>query len=283
MSDEAVWSVVTRRAWRSVDCKYAGAVLRLTGLQAVGKVWPKDVRGFPNCVKPLENLRLRRSTVRVSCTERTARRVITASYARILLMDTIQPEERQAFLAQLALPPKRPRRPRAKRHSAAAAELLELSDRIFSQHPHARPSFFAPEPRPPWRHWPSCRHNTYHLSCSEYEMLEREADGFCALCHYDYRGDTLEIDHDHAIGWRAVRGLICRSCNIRLSLIDSGRREPNRDAQFYLADPWHSRVGLEDLTCPPTCERRDHLPGGASVHRPVDQRRHLAEQLWVLG
>lgn len=94
-------------------------------------------------------------------------------------------------------------------------------------------------------------------------MLEREADGFCDLCSVDMRPCryTPEIDHDHAIGWRAVRGLICPSCNRKLAWVDAGLREPTHAMKYYLENPWHARVGLELLTCPSECAVVAHRAG----------------------
>jgi len=125
----------------------------------------------------------------------------------------------------------------------------------------------------PWRksalcrtlwHETNCRHVSYHLSCSEFEMLERESDGFCDICGRDLRatGTTPDIDHDHAIGWRAVRGLLCESCNVSLARVDLGLREPTRAMRYYLDNPWHARVGLEPLICPPDCVVAVHGNGG---------------------
>ena len=41
----------------------------------------------------------------------------------------------------------------------------------------------------------------------------------CAICkipHEDIKGKRLHIDHDHRIGFSAIRGLLCSSCNLGL-------------------------------------------------------------------
>lgn len=201
-------------------------------------------------------------------------------------VEVIQPQDRDAVLAQIARAAKA-RRPHVKRHSAAAAELFELADRVFgpAQEGETGAHLVGARQRPAWRHYPLCqRHTSYHLTCAEFDMLEREADGFCDVCHYDHAGE-LSIDHDHAVGFRAVRGLVCSSCNIRLGLVDAGRRQPSRDALNYLSDPWYMRVGLEKLGCPTSCNRRDHGTSQSAARvtpRPIDQQRYLAAQLWAL-
>jgi hypothetical protein len=111
-----------------------------------------------------------------------------------------------------------------------------------------------------WQHETNCRHVAYHLTCAEFEMLEREADGFCDICAADlrHRGTALDIDHDHAIGRRAVRGLLCASCNARLASVDLGLRKPTPAMQDYIENAWYIRVGLEPVTCPSTCTSAYH-------------------------
>lgn len=142
----------------------------------------------------------------------------------------------------------------------------------------------APPPAWPWAHdrLACARHRGYHLACEEFEMLYRESDDFCDICRDDYReaDQGLNIDHDHALGWRAVRGLLCYSCNISLRDVDAGRRLPDRDMASYLADPWHARVGIDDLTCPPECGNRAHRDGARRrIGSAYERRRHLAAQL----
>jgi hypothetical protein len=65
----------------------------------------------------------------------------------------------------------------------------------------------------------NCNHRTYRLTCRQYDRLLARAGGFCEICgladHENAHG-RLWIDHDHAIGDWAVRGLVCRRCNILL-------------------------------------------------------------------
>lgn len=210
-------------------------------------------------------------------------------------VDTVQPEEREAILAALARPVATRQTPLHVRHIMAARELAELARSIGRERwglglpTIGMPTTPQPRKRSPWRHWPNCRHTYYHLSCLEFEMLDGEADGFCDICRGDFRDArrAMHIDHDHAIGPRAVRGLLCASCNLQLSSVDVGLRPPDRDMANYLSDPWHARVGLGALTCPVDCGNSAHgnTPPIARRTSPAprptsaQQRRYLLAQL----
>lgn len=52
----------------------------------------------------------------------------------------------------------------------------------------------------------------YGITLEEYQVLERQQDGLCAICgQLNYDGRPLVVDHDHSTG--AVRGLLCHPCN----------------------------------------------------------------------
>ena len=76
--------------------------------------------------------------------------------------------------------------------------------------------------------------HTYGLAIEEYDRLLREQDGCCAVCG---DGDPskwnggLDVDHDHTNG--QVRGLLCRSCNIRVRYLE-GDAARNEAALRYL-------------------------------------------------
>lgn len=61
----------------------------------------------------------------------------------------------------------------------------------------------------------------YGLNVEDYERLHAEQDGLCAICKQPekQRGTrkNLSVDHNHTTG--AVRGLLCRSCNTALGLL----------------------------------------------------------------
>ena len=61
----------------------------------------------------------------------------------------------------------------------------------------------------------------YGLTVEEYGKLLEEQGYACAICgtpHYDENGKRLSIDHNHAEGFKAVRGLLCSNCNFGLGL-----------------------------------------------------------------
>lgn len=61
----------------------------------------------------------------------------------------------------------------------------------------------------------------YGLTLQEYQALLKAQGYACAICrapHYDENGKRLYIDHNHAKGMTAVRGLLCAACNFGLGL-----------------------------------------------------------------
>lgn len=79
-------------------------------------------------------------------------------------------------------------------------------------------------------------HAAYRLTCDEYDVLVDAHAGECAICGLPA---DLTIDHDHAVGLSAVRGLLCRTCNVGLAAVDAGEREPTWREAFYLRYAWH--------------------------------------------
>ena len=82
-------------------------------------------------------------------------------------------------------------------------------------------------------------HVGYSLTCAEYDDLLAIARGCCMACEKD--AAPLCFDHDHKLGWWAVRGLVCRSCNQQLRRVDSGEKAATAALAQYLADAWHLR------------------------------------------
>jgi hypothetical protein len=70
----------------------------------------------------------------------------------------------------------------------------------------------------------------YDMTEGEYDALVERQDGRCAICA-ERPDDRLHVDHDHDTG--AVRGLLCRNCNIGLGYYAD---DPDRmaSAAFYL-------------------------------------------------
>lgn len=89
----------------------------------------------------------------------------------------------------------------------------------------------------------TCNHKLYELSCNDYEELLKRSRGLCEVCGIPGREVTREklfIDHDHAHGHTAVRGLICARCNMLVRDVDRGwRKDPRVTA--YLANAWFTR------------------------------------------
>jgi hypothetical protein len=59
----------------------------------------------------------------------------------------------------------------------------------------------------------------YNLSREEYEVKLEAQHGVCALCGEVCKtGQRLVVDHCHATGQN--RGLLCKSCNFRLGIVE---------------------------------------------------------------
>lgn len=84
----------------------------------------------------------------------------------------------------------------------------------------------------------TCQHKRYRMLCDEFDLLILRSGGRCEIC--DIPGEDspygrLFIDHDAWLGWWAVRGLLCGTCN---SKTGRGWRAPAVDR--YLAQPWRT-------------------------------------------
>lgn len=97
----------------------------------------------------------------------------------------------------------------------------------------------------------SCTHKQYAVSCDEYEVMVAAAGGSCQMCQTPTA--PLVIDHDHALGPWAVRGLLCTSCNVILGRIEHGRKGMTPTAGRYLDAPWHEAQGW--IATKRTCRR----------------------------
>jgi recombination endonuclease VII len=60
--------------------------------------------------------------------------------------------------------------------------------------------------------------HTPRLSDEVWNRIAKEQGERCAMCHQ--RKEYLLVDHDHDTG--EIRGLICRSCNVRLGFMGDG-------------------------------------------------------------
>lgn len=66
----------------------------------------------------------------------------------------------------------------------------------------------------------ACYQLRYGITVDDYNQLFQEQQGRCKTCnkHQSELKDRLNIDHDHQTG--KIRGLLCRSCNHALGLIE---------------------------------------------------------------
>ena len=59
----------------------------------------------------------------------------------------------------------------------------------------------------------------YGITIADYDRMMADQNGVCAICFQPCgTGKRLAIDHDHANG--AIRGLLCRKCNLGLGHFD---------------------------------------------------------------
>jgi hypothetical protein len=76
------------------------------------------------------------------------------------------------------------------------------------------------------------REQRYGVTAEQYEAMYEGQGGRCAICGGEF--DVLCVDHDHDTG--AVRGLLCRPCNVGIGYL---RDDPDRveAAAGYLRAP----------------------------------------------
>lgn len=86
-------------------------------------------------------------------------------------------------------------------------------------------------------------HEQYALTCDEFEQLVKRAEGRCDRCGVVY--PNLVVDHDHGLGPRGVRGMLCHRCNSILGRIETGRREIDELTTLYFASPFHALIPAE--------------------------------------
>lgn len=74
----------------------------------------------------------------------------------------------------------------------------------------------------------------YRLTIEQYEIVLEDQEGCCAICRRPPGGNRLHVDHDHRCCptlptcGMCTRGLVCYSCNIKLSVLDT-------DSEYALA------------------------------------------------
>lgn len=92
----------------------------------------------------------------------------------------------------------------------------------------------------PLFHGSCTTHNSYWLDCDDYTKLRRDHDDKCALCWGTH--PWMNIDHDHVLGPKAIRGLLCPRCNAgHMRRVDAGERAIDDRTREYLVNPWYIR------------------------------------------
>lgn len=69
----------------------------------------------------------------------------------------------------------------------------------------------------------------YGLTQADVDSLFAVQSGRCGMCNAPIAGSDIQVDHDHQSG--AVRGLLCRQCNLSLGIFEKYRKS----AEAYLA------------------------------------------------
>lgn len=81
----------------------------------------------------------------------------------------------------------------------------------------------------------------YGIDEATYSSMFAQQDGLCAICRKapDHKGGRLNVDHDHETS--AVRGLLCRFCNLSLAWHEKYAEQAGRylysDKPFRLSTP----------------------------------------------
>lgn len=104
--------------------------------------------------------------------------------------------------------------------------------------------------------YPRCNHlDNYGLTCQEADALWTRARCRCEICGVTDRDAPygLNIDHNCYVGYNAVRGVLCTTCN---QTLDDPRRMPWKadfayNAAHYLLNEWYRRPGA-----PPVYRRK---------------------------
>ena len=74
----------------------------------------------------------------------------------------------------------------------------------------------------------------FNLTIDGYDQIFSEQNGVCAICNKKCKtGQRLSVDHNHQTG--AVRGLLCKKCNVAIGLF-SDKIDLLTNAISYLKD-----------------------------------------------
>jgi len=139
------------------------------------------------------------------------------------------------------------------------------------------------ESRRKWREANPDRHrarhvkNRYGIGQVEYDEMVAEAAGLCPVCHEPPPSPlkALDLDHDHATG--AIRGLLCRGCNLALG---GARDNPQilRDLADYVeAHRANPRVIQPANSKDPQYAAGESHPGAKLTEAQVREIRALSE------
>jgi len=83
------------------------------------------------------------------------------------------------------------------------------------------------------RHMASARKCKYGLTPIQYDQMVEDQKGVCKICGKENKDvKALAVDHDHITG--KVRGLLCRTCNTKLNVVED--IEFNQKAFAYLLE-----------------------------------------------
>lgn len=107
-------------------------------------------------------------------------------------------------------------------------------------------------------------HKSYSLTCDEFDDLWSRSQGVCEACGFEpkYPWRDLVIDHDHRYGDAAVRGLLCRWCNVILGQLETPDIHPTfgtgpgRWFADYFSRAWFVRHRKGPMKIEPTVDRK---------------------------
>lgn len=74
------------------------------------------------------------------------------------------------------------------------------------------------------------RIRNYGVNRQILNTMLKDQNGKCDICEQEISDENINVDHDHATGM--IRGILCKSCNIKLPAIEYGNYAIN--ASLYL-------------------------------------------------
>jgi Recombination endonuclease VII len=73
----------------------------------------------------------------------------------------------------------------------------------------------------------------YGMTVDQYETLNRQQNGVCAICEGPPVGKATRLHVDHCHGTGRVRGLLCGKCNTAISFLGDNPRLLKRVADYF--------------------------------------------------